>query len=381
MSCAKLIQDLGDTLYRQGHEVIVVATDEQISTDLLISDETGIKVVRVRSGKIKTASRVVRMWNECRLSWTIWHKGKKFFRENPCDVIIFYSPTIFFGPLVKKLKTLYLCSSYLILRDIFPQWALDVGVLKKGLIYGYFKWMERINYEAADYIGVESPANMLYFSKNNLDKKYQLEVLYNWATLAKKKHSISNFRTQLGLQNKVVFFYGGNIGVAQDIDNIIRLAINLRNEPDAYFLLFGDGSEVSRLKSIIDTEGLCNIAFHPPVDQQCYQSALEEFDVGLISLDRNLKTNNFPSKMLGYMQHAMPILASINANNDLMAVLDKHQAGLVSINGDGEGLRQNALLMLKDKSLRRLIGLNGRRLLEEMFSVNQAARQIMSHFT
>ena len=381
VSCAKLIQDLANELYRQGHNVSIVTTDEHMSTDLQISDEEGVRVVRVRSGKIKTASMPVRMFNECILSRTIWHQGKQFFKDNPHDLIIYYSPTIFFGPLVKKLKKLYSCSSYLILRDIFPQWALDAGVIKKGPLYGYFKWKERINYEAADYIGVESPGNLVYFSKKNLDKKYQLEVLYNWTALFEEKHVIYNYRDQLGLQNKVVFFYGGNIGVAQDMDNIIRLAIHLRNEPEAYFLLVGDGSEVSRLKFIINREGLTNISIHPPVDQKQYQSMLDEFDVGLITLNRNLKTYNFPGKMLGYMQHSMPILASINPDNDLRALLDRHQVGLASINGDDEALCQNALRILKDKFLRRQNGLNGHKLLEEMFSVSQAERQIMSHFT
>jgi len=177
-----------------------------------------------------------------------------------------------------------------------------------------------------------------------------------------------------------VFFYGGNIGIAQDMDNIIRLAIRMKNEPDAYFLFVGDGSEVSRLESIIKKEGLSNISIHPSVDQQTYLSMLDEFDVGLITLDRNLKTFNFPGKMLGYMYHLMPILASINEGNDLKAVLNEHEAGLVSINGNDEDLYNNAMKLLRDKSLRERTGRNGRRLLEEMFSVGHAAKQIMSHF-
>lgn len=380
VSCAKLIQDLAGELHRQGHDVIVVATDEQISTNLQISKEEGITIVRVRSGKIKTALRPVRLMNESRISQTIWRKAKRFFLDHPCDLIIYYSPTILFGSLVKKLKALYSCKSYLILRDIFPQWALDAGVLKKGLLYRYFKRKERVNYEAANYIGVESPGNLAYFSKAGLDKKFQLEVLYNWTSLSEEKHDISNFRSQLGLRNKVVFFYGGNIGVAQDMDNIIRLAIHFRDESEAYFLLVGDGSEVRRLKSVIHKKGLTNIAIHPPLDQKQYQAMLSEFDIGLISLDRNLKTNNLPGKMLGYMSHAMPILASINPENDLLELINKHQAGLVSVNGDDEHLRLNALRLLKDESLRCQFGLNGQKLLYEMFSVNQAARQIMSHF-
>lgn len=184
----------------------------------------------------------------------------------------------------------------------------------------------------------------------------------------------------MGLQGKVVFFYGGNIGVAQDMDNIIRLAKNLRSEPTAFFLLVGDGSEVPRLKSAIASNGLTNIAIHDAVGQREYLSMLSEFDVGLISLDRGLRTQNFPGKMLGYMYHSMPILASINLGNDLKTILEDKQAGLVCINGEDEKFAANARRLLVDRPLRRQVGLNARALLENTFSVSRAARQILAHF-
>lgn len=381
VSCAKLIHDLALDFKRQGHEVTVVTTDEQAPTDFQVTEEAGIRIARVKAGKIKTASAPVRLWNECRLSRTIWGKGREFFRDNPCDLIIYYCPTIFFGPLVKRLKKMCLCPSYLILRDVFPQWTLDAGVLRKGPLYGYFKWREIVNYDASDFIGVESPANMAYFSSNGYDKKYRIEVLYNWAELSKEKYAPSDYRKKLGLQNKVVFFYGGNIGVAQDMDNIVRLAMNLREESDAFFLIVGDGSEVNRLRGVIKKEQLTNILIHPSVSQQNYQSMLDEFDIGLVSLDRNLKTFNFPGKMLGYMDHALPILASVNRGNDLRDILQTHEAGLACHNGEDEVFCNQALKLINNPALRMQMGINGRKLLENTFSVTTAASRILSHFT
>lgn len=381
MSSAKLFHDLALELQRLGHEPVVVAPDENILTDTEITRENGITVLRVRTGKIKTASRLIRGFNESRLSKIIWKKGKHFFKENHCDLIIYYSPTIFWGTLVKRLKRLFSCPSYLILRDIFPQWALDAGVLRPGVIYSYFKFKERQNYNAADIIGVQSPANLRYFEEQGLDKRHHLEVLYNWATLQENNIKPGAHRERLGLQGKVVFFYGGNIGVAQDMDNIIRLAKNLRNEKNAYFLLVGDGSEVLRLRSIIESNGLTNIAIHDALGQQEYLSMLAEFDVGLISLDRGLKTQNFPGKMLSYMYHSTPILASINNGNDLKKVLEDGEAGLVCINGDDENLAVNARMLLRDEHLRCQLGRNSRSLLENSFSVSRAAGQILSHFS
>jgi len=381
MSSAQLIHDLAAEFRRLGHEPIVVAPDENAVQDHQITIENGIKVLRVKSGKIKSANKFVRAINEIRLSKIIWKSGKQFFKENPCDLILYYSPSIFFSSLVKRLKKLFSCSSYLILGDIFPQWAVETGILRRGLIYSYFKYKERKNYDAANIIRVQSPANLLYFQERGLDKKYHLEVLYNWISLTEHPAQHTTYRTRLGLQNKVVFFYGGNIGIAQDVDNILRLAENLRNEPAAYFLLVGGGSEVCRAKAIIETKKLTNITIHDPVDHQEYQSMLSEFDVGLISLDHRLKSHNFPGKMMSYMYHAKPILASINFGNDLQEMLEDNKAGLVCINGQDEIFASYAWQLLTDENLRRQLGLNARALLEKKFSVSKAAIQILSHFS
>jgi glycosyltransferase involved in cell wall biosynthesis len=381
IASAKLIGDLAREFHNMGHDVLVAAPDDAIRKDFEVTGEAGIKVLRIKTGKIKSAPRWVRAWREITLSTRMWRKGKNFFLQNPCDLIVYYSPTIFFGALVARLKRRYRCPSYLILRDIFPQWALDAGVLSRGIVYEYFKLKERENYEAADIIGVQSPANLGYFREKGLDKKYRLEVLFNWAASTEENVRPSAYRDRMGLQGKVVFFYGGNIGVAQDMDNIIRLADNMRDEESAYFLLVGEGSEVPRLRDAILSRGLTNIAIHDAVEQREYLSMLSEFDVGLISLDRSLRTQNFPGKMLGYMYYRMPILASINPGNDLKEILEAQQAALVCMNGDDGILAKNARRLLADESLRRQIGLNARILLENTFSVSRAAKQILAHFS
>jgi len=382
IASAKLIDDLAREFHRLGHEVIVAAPDNAIIQDCEVTEESGFKVVRIKAGEIKSASLLLRACREVMLSRVMWRKGKDFFRQNPCDLIVYYSPTIFFGSLVTRLKRLYGCPSYLILRDIFPQWAVDAGVLRRGeLAHRFLEHMAKLNYNAATVIGVQTPANLEYFSEQGLATKYRLEVLYNWAAKT-NGHGLpgDGYRNRLGLKNKIVFFYGGNIGVAQDLDNIVRLAETLRGEKNAFFLLVGDGSEVSRLKGIIAAKGLANIAILPPVDQDAYLEMLAEFDVGLVSLDRGLRTQNFPGKILSYMNQAKPILASINVGNDLKDLLEKHDAGLVCMNGEDEQFEIMARRLLTDQELRARLGRNARAMLENRFSVRHAALQILSHF-
>lgn len=379
-SCAQLIHDLAHEFKLRNHDPVVITPNNNISNNVQLTEEQGIQVIRVKTGKIKGTTRFSRALNEIRLSNKIWRKAKKHLLAHQFDLIVYYSPSIFFGSLVNRLKKIFDCKSYLILRDIFPQWALDAGILKKGPLYSYFKRKEFQNYDAADVIGVQSPANLKYFINNGLNERYNLEVLFNWINLSQDSVSHFNFRKKLGLEKKIVFFYGGNIGIAQDMDNIIRLAERFNQDPDAYFLLVGDGSEVHRLQKEVQKRNLTNLAIHPAVNQRDYLCMLSEFDIGLISLDRRLKTQNFPGKMLGYMYNAKPILASINQGNDLQDILHTHDVGLVSYNGDNETFYNHAMQLIRNPGLRKQMGRNGRALLERVFSVSSAASQILSHF-
>jgi O26-antigen biosynthesis N-acetyl-L-fucosamine transferase len=165
--------------------------------------------------------------------------------------------------------------------------------------------------------------------------------------------------------------------VAQDMDNVLRLASRLRHRQDAAFLLVGTGSEVSRLEGRVRAEGLANVQIHPARPQAEYAEMLAEFDVGLVTLDRRLKSRNVPGKLMGYLQAGMPVLASLNPDNDLRQLLESAGAGLCSVNGEDELLEQNALRLLEDSALRTQMGANGRRLLVEEFSVEQAADRVL----
>jgi len=323
---------------------------------------------------------VLRAIREARLSQAIWRRTRQFLLANPADLILFYSPTIFFGKLVRLLKERWKCPAYLILRDIFPQWTVDAGILRKGLIWRYFRGKEIAQYAVADFIGVESPANLAYFAREFPKKQYRLQVLYNWANPDGRELPSTGYRERLFLHDKIVFLYGGNLGVAQDLDNIIRLAKRLAPHQHIHFLLVGEGSEVPRLEKMIVAHNLSNIQILPAVSHPQYMSMLSEADVGLISLDGRLKTHNVPGKLLGYMNCGKPVLASINPGNDLFEMVEKNQAGFCLLNGDDDGLGAAAVMLANSPELRNTMGANSRKLLDRLFSVDAAVQQIVENF-
>jgi glycosyltransferase involved in cell wall biosynthesis len=377
-SGAKQMHDLAVEFHRQGHEVIVLTPSHEIAGDVQVTREKGARVVRVRTGEIKGVGKILRALEEVRLSGTGWRCAGRLLQENPADLIVFYSPTIFWGALVRRLKRLWGCPAYLILRDIFPQWAVDAGLLRRGLVWWFFRKKEIEQYEVADKIAIQSPANAEYFAITFPLRKYPLEVLYNWMDLEELNLPATDYRRKLGLQDKVVFVYGGNLGVAQDVDNIIRLAERLARHEQIHFLLVGEGSEVPRLKRLVAAKALKNLQILPALGQREYLAMLSGFDVGLISLDRRLSTHNLPGKMLGYMYWGIPILASINPGNDLFDLIEKNDAGFCLKNGEDDSLAAAALMLSNEPELRARMGSNARRLLERRFSVSVAVHQINS---
>lgn len=365
-SSAKLVHDLARELVSMGHSTAVVTQDPDAPG---IRTEDGVEVVRVQAGAIKGAKLWTRGLNEARLSSRIWSSAKDWFRSRRFDLVVYYSPTIFFGALVRRLKRLYGCRTYLILRDIFPQWAVDAGVLRKGPAYWYFKLKERQQYDAADVIGVQSPANLAYFEGSGR----RTEVLYNWMRVEPRPSARSDFRRAWGLEGKTLFFYGGNLGVAQDVDNLVRLARGLRSVPEAHVLLVGEGSEAPRLRSVVEP----NLTLKDALSQDDYLKLVSEADVGLISLDRRLRTQNFPGKLLSYLHAGIPTLASLNPGNDLGRLLESSGAGLACENGDDAGFLERALRLANDPALRSSMGAAARRLLEERFSARAAAEQVL----
>lgn len=372
---AKMMHELACELKKEGHAVTVVTPSPKLESKTEINLLDGITVCRFRSGEIKNVGKVKRAINETLLSSYAWKGFKTYFKDNPHDLIVYYSPTIFWGGLVGRLKKLWNAPSYLILRDLFPQWAIDQGLIRDGSsIEKYFRYFEAKNYANADTIGLMSEKNLTWFNEATQTGK-KLEVLYNWASNEPVK-SAGQYRRTLGLEDKVVYFYGGNLGHAQDMMNIVRLAINIQHESEAHFVLVGAGDEVELMREAIEKEKLHNMTLLPAVSQEEFKQMLAEFDVGLFTLHKEHSTHNFPGKLLGYMVQELPILGSINAGNDLKEIVEDAGAGLVTINGEDEALLGNALKLLDD-DYRQRIGKNAKKLLQDTFSVEAAAKQIV----
>jgi len=373
-SAPKMIHDLATEFVAMGYEATILAPSEFISSPLAFDSLGGVEVVRVKYPRLKGALRVLRGLGELFLSPLLWRKTRKLLSARRYDLIVFYSPTIFLGPLIKRLKALWRCPSYLVLRDIWPQFLVDTGVLSRGPLLKVFERFEQVQNDSADVIGVQTAGDLQHFEGES-----KVEVLQNWITV-KEQRPDKRFRAKYGFEDKVIFLYGGNFGIAQDLENLLRLAEALRDHNEAVFVFLGSGTEEGKLKDYAARNDLRNVLFLPAVDQEAFESIVAASDVGMISLHHKFSIQNVPGKLLSYLNASKPVLCSVNAGNDLFGLVAKAQAGFCILNSDDKTLVEAAIKLLKSKDLRALCGSSGRSYLERHLTVQAAARQILSHF-
>jgi O26-antigen biosynthesis N-acetyl-L-fucosamine transferase len=380
---AKMLHELALELKALGNEVIVVTPGLPIQQTLLsVCFFEGIEVWKFKSGLLRGNGNLLRAINESLLSIRAWRSINHTLVKRPFDLCINYSPTIFFGPLMRRLKRKYGVYIYLILRDIFPKWIIDEGIIKdKSLIACYFQYFEHLNYRVSDDIGLMSASNVDYFRRQYPINKC-LSILPNWANheIENKLDSKINIRERFNLQGKVVFFYGGNIGFAQDIINLAKLAKSMKYMTEAHFLFVGQGGAVEELLNFKNENKLNNITYLSSVSQLDYQAILSQVDIGMLSLAKSHQVNHHPGKLLGYMKYSLPILASLNRGNDLIDFINNEEFGLAHINGDDESLYQSAKVLLQDQFFRVNFGENSRKVLISHFTTESAAKKILNSF-
>lgn len=377
---ANMFHELAHEFIKQGHDVVVITPGlPNQHKKLIIESIDGVVVWRFRAGLRRGVGKLKRALNESLLSFCAWSAIKSEVKKAPFDLCVNYSPTIFFGKLAAKLRKKYNTYIYLVLRDMFPQWVVDEGMIKSGsFIEKYFRYFEHFNYKASHKIGLMSKANVEYFSFTN-PQYSNLEVLHNWSCLLPPNfdtYSV-NIREKYKLIGKVIFFYGGNIGHAQDMSNLIRLASRLSFRTEAHFLFVGQGDEFELINSLKSELYLDNVTILPSVNQSLYKEFLNQVDVGLFSLAGSHKAHNFPGKILGYMIQELPILGSVNSGNDLIDYINDSESGFSFINGDDDALFNAAIELLDNAKLRQRMGENSFKLLKQNFSVEQASRKIL----
>ncbi len=378
-SGAVLLRDLSLEMARQGHQLTVLVPAPELDQPWRLDALEGVEVLRLKAPRTKDVGLVRRALAELWMPVAMWRNLRRSpLRSRQWDGVVWYSPTIFLGLLAWALKRRCGCRGYLVLRDIFPEWAVDMGLMRRGLPYLFFKAVERFQYRVADVIGVQAHSALSYFDAWARHPGRRVEVLQNWlADASVRDCSISVASGPLA--GRRIFVYAGNMGVAQGMDLLLDLAAALRQRADVGFLFVGRGSEAARLRDAAVQRGLDNVQFHDEIDPAEIPALYLQCHIGLVALDPRHRTHNIPGKFLSYMWAGLPALASINPGNDLADVIRQAGVGRVCEDHRVASLQQGAEDLLK------MIEADGadmrmrcRQLAADLFSPEAAARQVVA---
>lgn len=371
--------DLAEELNRRGHEIFVVASEEKRKLAYTrLGEERGIPVLRVRSGNLYDVSLIEKGIAVLFLTPRLISAMKKYLKGMQFDFVLFESPPVTMAGTVRWAMRHFKCPSYLMLKDIFPQNGVDIGVINKGgLVYRYFKKQERKLYRTASIIGCMSEANRQYILQSDpwLEPR-KVEIFPNTKCIHYNKLRPADFimRRKYRLpEDAVVAVFGGNMGKPQGVDFLMDIISACRDRKDVFFLLVGRGTERAKMRKRILREGLSNVLMLDALPRNDYERLITECDIGLIFLDKRFTIPNFPSRVLSYFEYSTPVLAATDTNTDFGCMVEDAGAGYWVQAGDLENYLKRLELLVRDADMRRSMGLAGRRYLEKHYNVGVSA--------
>lgn len=300
------------------------------------------------------------------------------------ELVLYSTPPVTFYKVVEYIKKRDNAKTYLLLKDIFPQNSVDLGILNKnglkGIIYRYFRKKEAKLYNVSDAIGCMSDANVQYILKHNNIDKNKIEVCPNCIeplelSITSEKRLRIRKKYQLPLEKKI-FIYGGSLGKPQGVQFIIE-CLQKQNFDDVFFLIVGKGTEYEKLREFVAESNKDNIKLMPYLPKEDYDTLLYSCDVGMIFLDYRFTIPNFPSRLLPYLQARLPVMCVTDPNTDIGDVVVENGFGFKCMSDDSDNV---VFLINKIKNTKKLktMGVAGFEYLKKEFAAEKAYKIIMN---
>jgi len=380
--------DLLRKFAEEGHEVFIVAPAERrsrVKTNL--KKRGNVTTLLVQSLNITKTNVVEKGISTILIEYLFDKAIQKHLKGTIFDLILYSTPPISFNGLIKKLKRKHKAATYLLLKDIFPQNAVDLCMLSKNNpLYHYFRNKETDLYKVSDFIGCMSPANVNYLRNNNPEiPASKLEVCPNSISPLNLDQYPPNFNINVRKKysipfDKTVCIYGGNLGKPQGIDFLIRVLVANKNRDDVFFVIAGSGTEALRIRNFIEKENPLNILFFTQLPKSEFDSLLSACDIGLIFLDKRYTIPNYPSRLLNYLEFKKPVLIATDCNTDMGKIAEENNYGLWLESGELDKFNKKLNELVGNHSLILEMGLNGYNFMLKNYTVDQSYNTIMAHF-
>lgn len=401
-----IYQDLMRKFRDEGHKVfIVTACERRFGMETNLVEKKGVHILNVKTLNIQKTNVVEKGVGTLLIENQYKAAVKKYLSDVKFDLVLYSTPPITFPNVIAYLKRQNpQAMTYLLLKDIFPQNAVDIGMMTttgvKGLLYKFFRRKEKKLYAFSDYIGCMSPANVEFVLKHNpeVDAK-RVEVAPNSLELkayssqdGQEKAERYYIRKKYNLPtDKPIFIYGGNLGKPQVIDYLIKCLDAVKGRTDCHFVVVGTGTELPKLQEWYDGLRLTayglkantnstnhtNVTVMKGLPKEDYDMLVKYCDVGLIFLDHRFTIPNYPSRLLSYLEYKMPVICATDVNTDIGRIAEENGYGYWC-----ESVKPEDFTALVDKMLasdRKAMGERGYEFLKENYLVEHTYNAIVKH--
>jgi len=378
----------------EGHQVYIVSANERrhgLKTSL--KEDHGIQILNVKTLNIQKTNVMEKGLGTLLLERQYRCAIRKYFKGVMFDLILYSTPPITFTNVVKYLKKKNPDAvSYLLLKDIFPQNAVDMRMFsKRSVFYHFFREKEKALYKVSDFIGCMSHANVEYVRMHNsYYQRWRVEEAPNSIELREESNEPvedrDSVRGKYGMPTDIpIFIYGGNLGKPQGIDYLIKCLDDNKYRDDCFFVIVGNGTELPKLQAwydcqLEDEDRKLNVKLIEGLPKEEYDQLVRVCDVGLIFLDHRFTIPNYPSRLLSYLENKMPVICATDVNTDIGKIAE--------LNGYGywcESVRPIDFTVLVDRFLAqperiKKMGERGYEFLKKNYLVDHTYEVIMKHF-
>ena len=377
LSDGGLYPDLINALKEKGHEVTMVAGDCSVKKTSFQNID-GIDTLRVKIGRqfgvnfIKKGLVLIAIPGK-------FNRAIRKHLKGPYDLILYATPPITLEKTIAFAKRRYKAKTYLMLKDIFPQNAFDLDIMKEnGFIASYFKKREKKLYKISDKIGCMSPKNMNFLAERDYSLLEKVELFPNTiAPCGNPDIPANDFIKEIDLpEDKTIFLYGGNLGKPQGVELLLGAISELKDYDKAYFVVAGKGMELNKVKGALNNAP--NATFLDFMSKENFDNLTAQCDVGLVLLDYRFTIPNFPSRILSYLNYSKPVIAATDIHTDIKELVEEDAKCGKWVHSKFMPDFIEAIKDMCENQDRKTLGANGRKYLLEHFDVSVSVEKLES---
>ncbi|RKE82872.1 glycosyltransferase involved in cell wall biosynthesis [Chryseobacterium sp. AG363] len=382
-----IYQDLMREFSQHGHYLYIVSPVERCENqETKVKKEGNTVFLNVKTLNIQKTNFIEKGISTLTIDKLFLRAINKHLSDVKFDLVIYATPPITFTNLIKYIKKRDQAKTYLLLKDIFPQNAVDMQLMsKKGLLYNYFRNKEKELYLISDKIGCMSDANLKFVMEHNpFIPKEKLEVNPNAIELLPLNkefvYQYKEIHARYGIpENRKIFIYGGNLGKPQGIDFVIETLKAKAEDDRLFFVIVGSGTEFGRMRKWFDTFRPKNALLLSAIPKTDYDLLVQSCDVGLIFLHKDFTIPNYPSRLLSYLEFKLPVLTATDSCTDIGTDVVKNNCGIAV---DSANLQEmikaiDKFVEMDTKDFEEMRE-NSRRFLEREFQVQQSYHKIIN---